>query len=320
MNREMSINKYVYGIVPSRRLGRSLGLSPIPFKTCNHSCIYCQLGRTTRMTNTRTNFFPHEEMIDELKKYVEQVGEDAFDVVTIVGEGEPLLYKPFDKLIEEIKKTTNKPLVIITNGTQLMEKEVREEIAGSDIVMPTLDAWDEDSYRRINRPHKDLHYDDFYNGLVEFTRNFQGKVWLEVMIMKNINDSFSNIRRLGRRLKNIDPDRVYINVPVRPPAESWVEVPDKEQIAFAKDVFKAESIDKIQKGEFSSLEEDVLQGIIQIIKRHPMKESEVKQFVLSMKDENEFQKVLKRLNNHNNVEIIDKNDQRFFRFKTKKED
>jgi wyosine [tRNA(Phe)-imidazoG37] synthetase (radical SAM superfamily) len=320
MKKETLINKYVYGIVPSRRLGRSLGVSPIPFKTCNHSCIYCQLGRTSRMINTRTNFFPHEEIIDEVRKYVQRVGEDAFDVVTIVGEGEPLLYKPLDKLIEKIKIITSKPLVIITNGTLLMEKEVREEISDSDIVMPTLDAWDEESYRRINRPHKDLHYDDFYNGVVEFSHSFRGEVWLEVMIMKNINDSYSNIRRIGRRIKNIEPDRVYINVPVRPPAEKYVEIPSKAQIDFAKDVFKAESIEKIQKGDFSSLEEDALQGVIQIIKRHPMKESEIKQFVISMKDEYEFHKVLERLNNHNNVEIIEKDDQRFFRFKIKEED
>jgi wyosine [tRNA(Phe)-imidazoG37] synthetase (radical SAM superfamily) len=138
--------------------------------------------------------------------------------------------------------------------------------------------------------------------------------------MKNINDSYSNIRRIGRRIKNIEPDRVYINVPVRPPAEKYVEIPSKAQIDFAKDVFKAESIDKIQKGDFSSLEEDALQGVIQIIKRHPMKESEIKQFVISMKDEYEFHKVLERLNNHNNVEIIEKDDQRFFRFKIKEED
>lgn len=315
MKKETLVNEHVYGIVPSRRLGRSLGISPIPFKTCNHSCIYCQLGRTTRMLNTRTNFFPHEEIIDEVRKYVKKIGEEAFDVVTIVGEGEPLLYKPFENLIEKIKIITSKPLVVITNGTLLMKKEVREEIGDSDIVMPTLDAWDEDSYRRINRPHKDLHYDDFYNGLVEFSQNFKGKVWLEVMLMKNMNDSYTNIRRLGRRIKNIDPDRVYINVPVRPPAEKWVEVPDESQIKFAKDVFKAESIEKIQKGDFSSLEEDALQGVIQIIKRHPMKESEIKQFILSMKDENEFRKVLERLNNNSNVEIIDKDDQRFFRYK-----
>lgn len=320
MKKETLINKYVYGIVPSRRLGRSLGVSPIPFKTCNHSCIYCQLGRTSRMINTRTNFFPHEEIIDEVRKYVQRVGEEAFDVVTIVGEGEPLLYKPIDKLIEKIKIITSKPLVVITNGTLLMEKEVREEISDSDIVMPTLDAWDEESYRRINRPHKDLHYDDFYNGVVEFSHSFRGEVWLEVMIMKNINDSYSNIRRIGRRIKNIEPDRVYINVPVRPPAEKYVEIPSKAQIDFAKDVFKAESIEKIQKGDFSSLEEDALQGVIQIIKRHPMKESEIKQFVISMKDEYEFHKVLERLNNHNNVEIIEKDDQRFFRFKIKEED
>lgn len=319
MKKETLINKYVYGIVPSRRLGRSLGVSPIPFKTCNHSCIYCQLGRTSKMINTRTNFFSHEEIIDEVRKYVQRVGEDAFDVVTIVGEGEPLLYKPLDKLIEKIKIITSKPLVIITNGTLLMEKEVREEISDSDIVMPTLDAWDEESYRRINRPHKDLHYDDFYNGVVEFSHSFRGEVWLEVMIMKNINDSYSNIRRIGRRIKNIEPDRVYINVPVRPPAEKYVDIPSKAQIDFAKDVFKAESIDKIQKGDFSSLEEDALQGVIQIIKRHPMKESEIKQFVISMKDENEFHKVLERLSNHSNVEIIEKNDERFFRFKIKKE-
>jgi len=146
----MNNMKYVYGPVPSRRLGISLGISPIPKKTCNYSCIYCQLGRTDIMTNTRKMFFPVQKIMSEFNEVLKK--RIFFDVITIVGEGEPTLYLGLGELISEIKGKTDKPVALITNGALLYDRDLRREAAKADIVLPTLDAYDEASFRKINRP------------------------------------------------------------------------------------------------------------------------------------------------------------------------
>lgn len=161
--------KFVYGPVPSRRLGISLGISPIPKKTCNYSCIYCQLGRTDNMTNTRQMFFSVKEIIEEFDIYLKRNTE--FDVVTIVGEGEPTLYLGLGKLICEVKKRTEKPVVVITNGALLYDKVLREELYNADIVLPTLDAYDDASLKSINRPHGAIRFEQIKSGLKPFLKN-----------------------------------------------------------------------------------------------------------------------------------------------------
>ncbi|EPY2275135.1 radical SAM protein [Clostridium sporogenes] len=140
--------KFVFGPVPSRRLGKSLGISAIPKKTCNYSCIYCQLGRTNKLSNNRMEFFRVFEIIDEFKNCLKK--EIEFDAITLVGEGEPTLYLKMGDLISEIKKLTYKPVVVITNGALLYNKNVQNELGKADIVLPSLDAYDEDTFRRIN--------------------------------------------------------------------------------------------------------------------------------------------------------------------------
>ncbi|MZQ99156.1 MAG: radical SAM protein, partial [Acidaminobacter sp.] len=137
----MKTPEYVYGPVPSRRLGLSLGVSPIPKKTCNYSCVYCQLGRTDHMTNARQNFFPVEVMLDEAKAVIESG--TVFDVITIVGEGEPTLYSDLDNLIRGLKQMSDKPVAVITNGALLYDEVVQEALMTADLVLPTLDASNE---------------------------------------------------------------------------------------------------------------------------------------------------------------------------------
>ena len=139
--------KYVFGPVPSRRLGRSLGISPIPEKTCNYTCIYCQLGRTTHFTNTRKKFFPVEDILVELEKALEQ--EREIDFITIVGEGEPTLYEDLGLLISKTKNLTSKPIAVITNGALLYKEDVRKNLLEADVIMPTLDAYSEKMFRKI---------------------------------------------------------------------------------------------------------------------------------------------------------------------------
>lgn len=267
--------KHVYGIVPSRRLGRSLGVSTIPFKTCNYSCIYCQLGRTENMTNSRKTFFNPEDILVEAKTFIETFGEDTFDVVSFVGEGEPTLYTPLDEVAAGIMKLTGKPLVLITNGALLYEAKVREEAGTFDIVMPTLDAWDEESFKRINRPFGKLRYEKIFDGLIEFSKEFEGEIWLEIMLIKGYNDCDPALEKIKQRVEKLKPERVYINVPVRPPAEARVEIPERSRITKARELFRAESIEKLSRAPFSSAEIDGEKATLEIIKRHPMSREEV---------------------------------------------
>ncbi|MCD6104652.1 MAG: radical SAM protein [Thermosipho sp. (in: Bacteria)] len=266
---------FVYGIVPSRRLGRSLGVSPIPFKLCNYSCIYCQLGRTYNMTNERKTFFPPEDILEELKNFIRIYDNRNFDVVTIVSEGEPLLYTPLAVLIEGIKKITSKNVVLITNGSLFYEKGVRKAVEKCDIIMPTLDAWNEKSFKIINRPYGKISYEMMYNGLLKLREEFRGQIWLEVMLIKGVNDSVESIKKLKEKIEKIQPEKVYVNVPIRPPAEDWVKIPDKENIEYAKKELNAYTIEKQAVGSFLTINNDY-NSVVDILKRHPLRINEIK--------------------------------------------
>lgn len=271
--------RYVYGPVPSRRLGLSLGISPIPKKTCNYSCIYCQLGRTDHMTNTREMFFPVKEIIDEFTAFL--LSSPAFDVITIVGEGEPTLYLGLGELISEIQKRTDKPVAVITNGALLYDQEVQAELSRADIVLPSMDAYDETSYQTINRPYGKLDYHEVFGGLKSFSEAYQGQLWLEIMLIEGVNDQDSALEKYSGLLKNICYDRLYLNTTVRPPAEPYVKAIDHEKMNHAAEVLGGISIDLLHSQGFYSETADHYAAIISIIKRHPMNQFEIEGFLQS---------------------------------------
>ena len=279
----MSEMKYVVGPVPSRRLGRSLGVSPIPKKTCNYSCVYCQLGRTNRMTNTRREFFPLKDILDEVEICLRDQG-DSIDVVSIVGEGEPTLYSRLGELIRGIQKLTKVPVAVITNGALLQDPGVREELMAADIVLPSVDGYDEDSYRRTDRPHGTIHYEGTWEGLKAFTHSFKGQIYLEIMLMDGINDSPADLKKFKERLGELRYDRVYITTPVRPPAEAGVRVSTPETLKAAAELLGGVSIESLAAGAFSSEIEDDYEAILSIIGRHPMNQHEIRSFLSSRKN------------------------------------
>jgi len=272
--------KMVYGPVPSRRLGRSLGVNPIPLKTCNYSCVYCQLGRTMQMTNQRRDFFPPEEILNEIKGVIEvKSGRGEIDFVTFIGEGEPTLCKSIGWLIRETKEIADMPIAVDTNGSLLYREDVRNDLSQADVVMPSLDAGTAETFRRINRPHRGIDFKKVIEGMEKFRQEYDGGIWLEVMLIKGINDSEKELEAIKSRLEKIEPNRIYINVPIRPPAESWAIPPDKETIALAYTILgdgKVVDIAAEETGEFSiegfTNPED---AILAIIRRHPMREEQV---------------------------------------------
>jgi wyosine [tRNA(Phe)-imidazoG37] synthetase (radical SAM superfamily) len=216
--------KYVFGPVPSRRLGRSLGVDPVPFKTCNWNCVYCQLGRTQPLTNERKDYVPPKEVVAEVREALRAQG-DAVDWITFGGSGEPTLHASLGRMIRGVKRFTTVPVAVLTNGALLHRRDVRRDLLAADAVLPTLDAGSADVYRRVNRPRGDLTFSSLVEGLVAFRREYSGRLWIEVMLVRGLNDSARSLREIAAVLDRIGPDAVHVNTAVRPPAEPWVAPP-----------------------------------------------------------------------------------------------
>lgn len=219
---------HVFGPVPSRRLGRSLGIDLVPYKTCTYDCVYCQLGRTTEKTTRRREFYPPGEIISDVRRVLAQGPEP--DYVTLAGSGEPTLYQPLDEIIAAIKQLTLAPVVVLTNGSLLHDPQVRAEIAGADVLMPSLDAGDDVLYQRLNRPHPDLTFESLVEGLVTARQEFVGRYWLEVMLLAGLNAEPEALEKIAAAVARINPDQVQLNTVARPPAESWAEAVDPDRL------------------------------------------------------------------------------------------
>ncbi|MDD5556060.1 MAG: radical SAM protein [bacterium] len=209
----------VFGPVPSRRLGRSLGVDVVPLKTCTLDCVYCQLGRTARRTVRRRRQAPVREVMRELRSVLRR-GVEA-DWITFSGSGEPTLHAELGRMVRAVKRMTRIPVAVLTNGTLLFRPAVREALAAADLVVPDLDAGSARVFRLVNRPHPSLSFRKVARGIEEFARGFRGRIWLEVVLVRGVNDGADELRRIGRLAARIRPERVQLNTVARPPAERW---------------------------------------------------------------------------------------------------
>lgn len=264
----MKSNQYVFGPLPSRRLGQSVGISPIPGKACNYSCVYCQLGRTNLMNNEPTSYFPVSDILAEWDAFQEKG--IPYDAVTVVGEGEPTLSSDLKELIVKLKERQEKPVCVITNSANIDRKEVREALLEADIVLPTIDTVNEKTWRAMHRPAGSISFPAMMRGLEAFAKEYEGELWLEVMLVKGMNDSKKEIDALKPFLAKLNADRIYINTPVRPPAEDDVAVPDEDELSYAVETLGGIALDRLTEGFFYSAETDPMEAILTIITRHPM--------------------------------------------------
>ena len=224
---------HVFGPVPSRRLGRSLGVDLVPFKTCSYDCIYCQLGRTTNKTIERKEWVPLEEVVAELGAALSSEP----DYITLSGSGEPTLYSRTGELIERIKTITRVPVAVLTNGSLLWQPEVRAELMPADLVIPSLDGGDEAVFRAVNRPHREIPFERMMEGLITFRAEFQGQYWLEVFLLAGHNVADADIEKLANRVKQIRPDRVQLNTVTRPPAEEFAVMVKQQRLYELAEMF-----------------------------------------------------------------------------------
>lgn len=221
---------YVFGPVQSRRLGKSLGLDIVPFKYCTFDCIYCQLGRTTNLTTDRKEYIPVPDLLEELKVKLESA--DRPDYITFSGSGEPTLNSSIGKIINEIKKITDVPVAVLTNSSFLWDNEVRKEIMNADLVVPSLDAGCEETFRIINKPVTNLKFDMVVQGLIDFCSEYNGKLWLEVFLISGINDTEEEVLKIKKYIDVIKHDLVQVNTVIRPPAEPSALRVSKEKLEY----------------------------------------------------------------------------------------
>lgn len=261
--------QYVYGPVLSRRLGWSLGVDPVPLKTCNLNCVYCQLGPTPGGRWTDAVYPPLPVVLMEVGEALASAQD--LDFVTISGSGEPMLYGDIAELLRAIKDMTQTPVAVVTNGTLLTSQTAREALYQADVVLPSLDAADNRTFNRIVRPPGGLSVEQVIAGLATFRRHFAGQIWLEVMLVRGLNDQPEQLERLKDAMDLILPDRIHLNTVVRPPAvESALPVPPERMAAIAayfgsRCEVIAEHPDAAPRPPVEALAE----RLVEIVTRHP---------------------------------------------------
>jgi wyosine [tRNA(Phe)-imidazoG37] synthetase (radical SAM superfamily) len=221
--------KFIFGPVPSRRLGMSLGIDLVPQKVCSLDCVYCEVGTTTKLTTERMEYVPYEKVITELTEYLNN--NPAPDYITFSGYGEPLLNSRIGDVLKFIKE--NYPqlkVAILTNGTLLSDKNVRSEIMQADLVLPSIDVATDKIFKTLNRPEKHLKVERHIQGLIDFRKEFKGEIWLEVFILPGYNDNNEEICKLKKAIQEIQPTMVQLNTLDRPGAIEGLHPATKEQL------------------------------------------------------------------------------------------
>jgi len=262
---------YLYGPVPSRRLGRSLGVDLVPHKICTYDCIYCQIGKTTDKTLIREEYAPAGEILEEVGRFLKE-GTSEIDHLSLSGSGEPTLNSRIRSVIDGIKTITSVPVAVITNGSLLYEEEVRRDLLRADVVLPSLDATSSEAFDRINRPLSGFSVGKVIEGLVEFRKVYEGRIWLEILFCKGINDGREELLKMKKVIDRIRPDLIHLNTVIRPPSEKWVVPLNQKEMEEIKAFFgeKTSIISEFDRHPLSILESDVKEEILKILRRRPL--------------------------------------------------
>lgn len=293
---------HLYGPVPSRRLGFSLGVDIIPFKTCSFNCIYCQLGPTRHKTIRRKKYFSSSQILSQIKRKLSSG--QRIDHITFSGSGEPTQNIAIGYLIREIKKMTSIPVAVLTNASLLSRKSVREALSEADIVLPSLDGATEEILAKINRPHPSLRAEKIIDGLRTFRQEFKGRIWLEVMLVKGLNDSPSHLKKLKEAINEIMPDRVQLNTVVRPPAEKSARPLSLKELERIKRIFgrSCEIIAEFEREPQKVSAENLKISILSMMRRRPVTFADISASL--GKNRKEIQKSLKLLVEEGKINLV----------------
>jgi len=273
-----------FGPVPSRRLGRSLGINNIPPKICSYSCIYCQLGRTLNMRTERKVFYMPDELLKAVEKKIKDAKDkgEPIDYLTFVPDGEPTLDFNLGKVIKLFRPMGIK-IAVISNASLIWQKDVRNDLCKADWVSLKIDAVSEDVWRKIDRPHRSLQYDKILQGITDFSRIFTGKLATETMLIQKVNDTVHEVEKSAGFIGGLKNVKSYISIPTRPPAEKWVKSADEQAVNRAYQVFKEKSIDAEYligyEGNAFAFTGNIEEDLLSITSVHPMRKEAVDEFL-----------------------------------------
>ncbi len=306
------MNKYIFGPVPSRRLGRSLGVDLVPYKTCSFDCIFCQLGKTTNKTLCRKEYIIIDEVIEELDKWLKEEGK--VDFITLSGSGEPTLNNKFAKVLEFIKKSTSIPSAVLTNGSTLVFPDVIEGLILADVVKISLSCFDQNSFIKVNRPYKELKFEELVESFIRFRNFFKGHLWIEVFLIEGINDDEEDVKKIAKFIEKIKPDKIHLNTAVRPTAESSVKRVSEDKLNKLSYLFspKAEVIAEFSPKNRSNFFVDE-KRILNMLKRRPCTIDQISK-VLGIK-KSETLKYLELLARNQKIKPIRKGKDVYYRLK-----
>lgn len=264
--------KYLFGPVPSRRLGMSLGIDLVPHKVCSLNCIYCECGSTTKLTIDRKEYVPYDIVIKELEHYFRN--NTAPDYITFSGSGEPTLNSRIGDVIQFIKHNIPSfPIAVLTNGTLLYQKQVRKELLEADVVLPSLDAASDLTFRKINRPFHGLNINQYIQGLVDFRSEFKGKIWLEVFIIPGYNDNINDLDLLKKAFERINQESIQLNTLDRPGAVSKIRSASREELQHIVNYWQLENVEIVtmsaERRDIKSYREDIETAILETVQRRP---------------------------------------------------
>jgi len=274
-----------FGPVPSRRLGRSLGINNIPAKVCSYSCVYCQLGRTIRTSIERRAFYNPERIFEDVKRKVKETKSrrERIDYLTFVPDGEPTLDLNLGVEMELLRKM-EMPIAVLTNASLLWRVDVRESLLKADLVSVKVDAVGESLWRKINRPHRSLNIDEILEGIIEFSKEFKGELITETMLIDGL-DYTDEIGKIAEFLSELNPRKAYIAIPTRPPAERWVNPANERVVNMAFQVFsKKLGEDAVEyligyEGNAFAFTGNVEEDMLSITSVHPMREEGVRELL-----------------------------------------
>ncbi len=294
--------KYLFGPVPSRRLGISLGIDLVPHKVCTLNCVYCECGRTTNLTLQRKEYIPYDQVIREIGEYFQH--NPVPDYITFSGSGEPTLNSRIGDVLAFIKENIPRvPVALLTNGTLFTDPQVRREMLAADLVIPSLDAASDVVFRRINRPLHSLTIESYIEGLCQFRREYSGKYWLEVFIIPGLNNTAEDLALLKRAILSIQPDRVQLNSLDRPGAVANIRKATCEELERVKNILQFKNVEIIssasRRKEIQSYRQDTEAAILETIARRPCTVNDLCQ-ILGL-HENELNKYLSVLEGNHAV-------------------
>ena len=305
--------KHIFGPVPSRRLGSSLGVDIVPFKTCSYDCIYCQLGKTTCKTTERKEQIDSQSVISDLKAVLSEFDDpkSSVDYITFSGSGEPTLNSAIGKMIDEIKSFTDIPVAVLTNGSLLYRENIRNDLSNADLVVPSLDAVTQRVFEKINRPAPNLDIVNIIDGIRKFSESFDGEIWLEIMLVKGINDQ-TELDKIAEVIAGLNVDKIQINTVIRPPSEKYARPIDAEEMQKIKEKLgdEAEVIAKFDRAKEKVYKKDIESKIFEMLQRRPATITDISDS-LSL-HRNEAVKYIGQLEKEGRVKLIMHRDEKYY--------